>query len=146
MATAPRRAVRVFKEQARATPRRLKAAFRDIAVSPSPLLPQPLPPPSPSSGHQVSLASKVNLTPQRVPGSRAGPASGGGERDSGPRAGGRDGTRCSVVLSPANIALVPASGPLGPPASPSPRAGQPQPSWLSNPAALRLECRRCHRE
>lgn len=96
---------------------------RPLGAPRSPLLPSPLPLTVPFTEHRALIpwpASKVNPAPQRALGPWAWRAKGGGERDSGPRAGGRDGTRCSVVLSPANIALVPASGLLGPPASPSP--------------------------
>lgn len=113
MATAPRLAVGVFKEQARGPGVRKWPS----GIGMLPILAFPLFRTIPLTLHAPSHS--------RLPGELNSPAhprlwanlaSSGGKRDPGPRAGGRDGTRCSVVLFPANIALVPASGPPGPPA------------------------------
>lgn len=145
MAIAPRLSVSVFKEQARALLQRRKVAFPNTGGTPSLLTLSLSPSPLPFWAPRLGCTSKVTPIPQSVPSPWAPKAQVVRSGIPGPRAGGRDGTRCSVVLSSANIALVPASGPLGPPGAPSPKRGSPGPG-LSIPAELRLKCRCCHGE
>ena len=146
-ATAPRRALRVFKEQARATAGCRKAAFRATAVSP-PASPRPPPPavPSPSPGRRVSGFRSGPNSPARPRfwGWSGCKRCGARSRAPGGREG-RDAVQCCSL--PRQYCTRPGLRPPRPPGPPSPRASRLQPSRLSTRTTSDpLERRRSHRE
>lgn len=126
MATAPRRALRVFKEQARATAGCRKAAFRATAISP-PATP-PLSPP-PSSRRQVSgLQGGPNSPEQpRFWGWSGCRRCGAGSRAPGGREG-RDAVQCCSF--PRQYCTRPGLRPPRPPGLPLAPSG-PAPAFLA---------------
>lgn len=138
MATDPRAARWEYLKSKRA--QRSGVGKRPSGIPRSTLLPSPLPLVAPFTLFRRPSLSGIRGEPGSPARPRSSCRSAFERRGAGPRApGGREGRDAVQCCSfPANIALVPASGPSGPPASPSPRAGQPQPSsWLLIPADLR---------
>ncbi|XP_031822571.1 uncharacterized protein LOC116423341 [Sarcophilus harrisii] len=115
MATAPRRTARVFKGEARSTPGRRRIAAREALRLASSSSSRPLHAPICSSTWSRQPKLDVSSPLLILPSIWLCSARLRGSGDPGPRAGGRDGTRCSVVLSP------PILHSSRPPAPPAPR-------------------------